>query len=376
MIYLRKIIKKTLYSDTINVDFIQKRLSRQLLSFSWLNTARDVVAHMGCMQAQDFEWSLRNIALRWIHITKNDILQALNTWEIIRSWPMRGTLHIMLPENAHWMLDLCASRTLSGYEKRRSYLGMDDKHAERALEIFDSVLRWEKQLTRSQLIEELKLWGLPMQTQWWYHLLNYAATRKLICFGPRVWKEDSFVLLDERVTAPKLLNKDQSLIQLTTTYFSWHGPATIQDLARWSGLSNWDIKKWVELTMESGVKIEKIEYNGKVYYCIEQEKQKGTWKESVIFLWWFDEYFIGYKERSEISDTRISSNYYSTNGIFFPLIMVDGYVVWTWKRTIKKNKLIIDYSIHDKTKKVSEKDLMRAAERYGKFLGVEDVIIW
>lgn len=61
--------------------------------------------------------------------------------EIVRTWPMRGTLHYMAPEHVHWMLDLCASKTLSSFTKRREFLGISDKHAEKALEIIEKSLR-------------------------------------------------------------------------------------------------------------------------------------------------------------------------------------------------------------------------------------------
>jgi hypothetical protein len=54
---------------------------------------------------------------------------------------MRGTLHYMNPDHVHWMLDLCASKTLSGFAKRREFLGISDKHAEKALAIMTKVLK-------------------------------------------------------------------------------------------------------------------------------------------------------------------------------------------------------------------------------------------
>ncbi|MBP7885004.1 winged helix DNA-binding domain-containing protein [Patescibacteria group bacterium] len=75
-----------------------------------------------------------------------------------------------------------------------------------------------------------------MQTQRVYHLCCYAATRKLICFGPPTDKEETFVLLDERVAKPKILTHDEQLATLARMYIRSHGPATVDDLARWTGL--------------------------------------------------------------------------------------------------------------------------------------------
>ena len=113
---------------------------------------------------------------------------------------MRGTLHYMDPKCVHMMLDLCAKKTLTGFAKRRDFLGISDTHAERALEIMERELRGGKSLTRTELNKTLEENSIPMQTQWMYHLACYAATRGLICFGPPTTKEETFVLLDEWVT--------------------------------------------------------------------------------------------------------------------------------------------------------------------------------
>ncbi len=47
----------------------------------------------------------------------------------------------MHPEYVHWMLDLCASKTLPGFKKRREFLGISDKHAEKALVIIEKSLK-------------------------------------------------------------------------------------------------------------------------------------------------------------------------------------------------------------------------------------------
>ena len=75
-----------------------------------------------------------------------------------------------------------------------------------------------------------------MQTQRVYHLTCYAATRKLICFGPPTEKEDTFVLLDEWVPQRNIPTLDNCYAELARMYIRSHGPCTIDDLARWCGL--------------------------------------------------------------------------------------------------------------------------------------------
>ena len=99
-----------------------------------------------------------------------------------------------------------------------------------------------------------------MQTQRVYHLVCYAATRKLICFGPPDDKEETFVLLDERVQKPLKLNYDEQLAALATMYIRGHGPVTIDDLARWTGLGKTICKQAIASIADT---CETIEHNDK-----------------------------------------------------------------------------------------------------------------
>lgn len=119
-----------------------------------------------------------------------------------------------------------------------------------------------------------------MQTQWVYHLACYAATRKLICFGPPTEKEETFVLLDERVPNPLQLTYDEQLAALATMYIRGHGPVTVDDLARWTGLGKIVCKQAITSIANE---CETIEYNGKTCYYI-PSKHKNTQQHDVKLL--------------------------------------------------------------------------------------------
>ena len=180
-------------------DFLTQRLASHGLDSPRFSTPEEVVGHFGCLQAQDIGQAQWVIGSRIEESTKSMIQEACRKGTIVRTWPMRGTLHYMDPRHVRWMLTLCASKTLSGFAKRRAFLGITDADAEKALEIMESSLRGGKALSRTELGKTLEKSGIPMQTQWTYHLACYAATRGLICFGPPSEKEETFVLLNEWV---------------------------------------------------------------------------------------------------------------------------------------------------------------------------------
>ena len=156
-----------------------------------------------------------------------------------------------------------------------------------------------------------------MQSQWAYHLACYAATCGIICFGPPTDTEEIFVLLDEWVPRRERLDHDESLAELARIYLHGHGPATADDLAWWCGLGKTECKKAISLIAQE---VQAIESDGKIYYHFPLHSL-GDEAKSLRLLSGFDEYFLGYKDRSRVADTSHHKNLFSTNGIFFPLIL-------------------------------------------------------
>jgi len=84
----------------------------------------------------------------------------------------------------------------------------------------------------------------------------------------------------------------------------------------------------------------------------------------------FDEYTVAYRDRSAVLDPAQGRALISTNGIFYPAIVLDGRVAGTWKRTIAKGAVTITLSPFAPLKKKERQAIAAAAERYGAFLGM------
>lgn len=334
-------------------DFLMLRLQSHLLSnHKKINDNSWLIQHYGCIQAQDKNQAQRCIASRLEWCTLSDITKAISNKEIVRSRPMRGTLHYVDPSCIHWILDLCASKTLSWFEKRREFLWISDQDAERSLAIIDTALRGWKTLTRSQLWYILQESWIPMQTQRLYHLTCYAATHKLICFWPKDGKEDSFVLLNEWIPKTHTITYDEQLAQLARMYIRSHGPCTSDDLHRRCGLWKTICKEAIRSILSE---LCTIEYNDKEYYYYDQwltiDHNDIPW---FLLLWWFDEYFLWYKDRSFIANREYINQYYTKNWIFFPLIVYNGKVVGTRNRQIKKSSIHVDVVIRDNSLSIKD----------------------
>src|SRR5215217_7317133 len=86
------------------------RLVAQRIAGSPPPTADRTVRWLTAVQAQDHSGALTSVALRTASGTRADVEAALCAGTVVRSWPMRGTLHLVAAEDLRWMLGLTASR--------------------------------------------------------------------------------------------------------------------------------------------------------------------------------------------------------------------------------------------------------------------------
>jgi hypothetical protein len=83
----------------------------------------------------------------------------------------------------------------------------------------------------------------------------------------------------------------------------------------------------------------------------------------------YDEYTVGYTDRSAIYDTSHNTKL-DARGSFIAqyTILVHGRVVGTWKRTLKKNLVAMEAVLFREVKKSEMHAIIQAAERYANFL--------
>ena len=207
-------------------EVLALRMNNLLLAERTARAPADVVAWMGAMQAQDLasgEWSF---GIRCAGITQADVHQATVDRKILRTWPMRGTVHFVPPGDAKWMLDITGVRALNGAAGRRQQLGLTEPIVTKAVDVLRTALSGGRSLTRAECIALLVEAGVHTATEHGYHLLWYTSQIGATCIGPQQGKEQTFVLLDDWVPKPNVLTRDEALATLAIRYYRSHGPCT------------------------------------------------------------------------------------------------------------------------------------------------------
>ncbi|MCB0182020.1 MAG: AlkZ family DNA glycosylase, partial [Anaerolineae bacterium] len=281
------------------LDIAHLRLHHQAIAPAAIMSPGDVVRRLGAIQAQDYLGTLWALGLRMQQAVEVDIEQAIANREIVRTWPMRGTLHFVAPEDVRWMLALLTPRIIARAARRHQQLELDEATFIQSETVFAKALQGGKPLTRPEIMAVLEQAGISTKGQRGYHMLWRAAQNGLICYGPRQGKQDTFVWLDDWLPAGKSLSRDESLAELARRYFTGHGPATVQDFIWWSGLLTADARAAVE--MVTAELIENV-VDGQTYWVSPTESGPKAPSPTVYLLPGFDEYLLGYRDRSAVLD--------------------------------------------------------------------------
>lgn len=347
-------------------ELVQLRLRNQQLVQSRFKTPKELVTWFGAMQAQDYAAAKWALGIRLPGITAAQVEQAVADRQIVRTWPMRGTLHFVAPEDIRWMLALMTPRIIQKAATRHRQLELDEAVFAKSKAVVTKALQTSTLLTRPEIMAALETAGIATANQRGYHILWQLSQDAHLCVGPLKGKQPTFALLDEWIPKSRQLSRDESLAEIAIRYFTSHGPATVADCAWWTGLTLTDVRQGVEL---AGRKLTQEHINGRTYWFGPTVGAAATAGPSVHVLPAFDEYLIGYKDRSAMLASIKASDIASKNGFFWPLIVVNGQVVGTWRRVIRKHEAELLPTLFAGTQQLIKSDEMVAAvERYSRFL--------
>jgi hypothetical protein len=348
------------------VEIAKRRLVSQEIARPMRRRAADVVRGFGAMQAQDYRHALWAIGLRTAETTESSVESAVAAGEIVRTWPMRGTLHFVAAADVHWMLALLTPRVLAGAAKRGSQLGLNEETYARCGEICHRALTGGRRLTRDALLACFNASGIATDSQRGYHILWRLAQQRLICFGPREEKSPTFVLLDEWIPEQKRFTPADPLGELARRYFTSHAPATLADFVWWSGLKVSDAR----VAIAKAQLLEEV-IDGVTFWTARNAASSLHDVAAAHLLPAFDEYLLGYRDRSAVLDPIHAARVVpGNNGVFLPLVEVDGRVAGTWKRTVKRSVVEITASMFKRSSRATKDAVTLAADAYARFAGL------
>jgi hypothetical protein len=255
---------------------------------------------------------------------------------LVRTWAMRGTLHLLPVEDVGWLGTLLGPIFVAQDRGRRLQLGLDDEATAKGLNAIRAILSNGEPLTRGQVVDKLEREGLTLErrSQAPIHLIRLAALNGLVCLGPeRSNGESTFTLIDRWIEPGQSLTKEQALAELARRYFEGYGPATPQDLAAWAGLTLTDAKRGWASVRDQG-RLTEVRVEERVLWQLASpsgEVHRSSSSEPVVrLLPAFDPYVLGYADRGDVVLREHQHRVYH-GGQTAPVILVDGLASGVWR---------------------------------------------
>ena len=326
--------------------------------------AAATVSRLLAVQAQDFAGATWSVGLRTPGATSAAIETALASGEIVRSWPMRGTLHFVAPEDLGWMLSLTAARTIRSAAGRHRDLELAEPDFERAREAALEHLAGGRAATRDELLSFIEAAGVAVTGQRGIHLIQRLSQWRVLVYGPLVGRQQTFALLDEWVRHPRQLDRDEALGEFAGRYFAGHGPATVRDFAWWSSLTLGDARRGLEIARPQ---LDELDVDGTAYFLARDLAPAGR---AVHALPGFDEFLLGYQDRTApLAPEHAERVVPGKNGLFLPTIVVGGEVVGTWRRTVGAKTVTVETHPFEPLSARDSAAFDAALARYARFVG-------
>jgi hypothetical protein len=352
----------------LNLDIAHRRLHNQHVTRRTLETPQALVEWFGAVQAQDFAGAKWALGLRLPDLTDDDIEQAFTEGTILRTHVMRPTWHFVSPADIRWLLALTAPRVRQTMVSNNRKLELDETVFNRTNAVLADALQGGKQLTRDELVSALQQAGIATESDLRViHILMRAELDGVICSGARRGKQFTYAVLAERAPHARAFTRDEALAELTRRYFTVHGPATVQDCVWWSGLTAADVKAGLAMAA-SQLLHETI--NGQAYWFSPSVPAGQNCSQLAYLLPDYDEYTVGYTDRSAVFDTAYTHKLDTREGLLTHTMALHGQIVGTWKRTFKKNSVVIDAKPFMPLSDTEVCAFAASAKRYGQFLGM------
>lgn len=352
----------------------QLRVQNQLLGYKSLLAkleVENVVNHLCGIQAQDLNAAALALWARSNGIIKSDVESALyQTRTIVRTWCMRGTLHLVSADDYVWLIDLLGQFFIKSSRGRREQLGLDEATGKKSVAKLKKLLAENGPLTRVQIVKQLSSQGIHLVGQAAPHLLRLAALQGAVCYGPDQEGEPTYVLVSDWISSKPGYLPDDPLAELAQRYLSSYAPATPQDFSTWSGLSMSQAQSaWKRILNH----LVEVNWNGSTGWILSNQQsllgQVFLHDQIVCLLPRYDTYLLGYQNRDLIIDEQFRKRIYPGGGLLYPAVLVNGRVSGLWGIKTFMNRIEVIVEPFEELVMDVQRKLMDEIDRLSIFMG-------
>lgn len=308
-------------------------------------TVVEAVRNVVALQGQDVHATRLAVRARTDGLTADDVDAAVARGDVVRTWAMRGTLHLLAADDLRWVNRVFGPYFRDRQRPRRRQLGLGDDACERGVAQLASFLR--SPMTRAEIVERI---DLDLAGQAAPYFLAFAALEGVICRGPERGREPTYVLVDDWVRG----GQDSFLVE---RYLRGYGPASPEDLAVWSGLPVTTARKAFDDVRDL------IEPVGDLFTL----RDSGGEATQARLLGHFDAFLLGYRERAVPLEHAKAVQ--TGGGFVMPAVSVSGRIHGVWRLKSTQEHIGIDVTPFTTISARLRRELSADGADLGRFLG-------
>lgn len=230
--------------------------------------------------------------------------------------------------------------------------------------LFEKMLEGHKSLTKEEIGQELNQRGFPIDNHGITRFLKHAGNRRtdLQRSGQKP-KTELTPCWRTRTACPCPLSVEEAL-QNSHIIISKASPASLQDFIWWSGLSATEARQAIH-----SIRSELISdrYASQELFVHESCPGKTKPDETLHLLPSYDEYLLGYKDRSAVISPEHYAKAYNSWGIFYPVILYRGKLIGNWQKKGKGKGMKIETSFFESSALPAPELIQAAIERHKNF---------
>lgn len=272
-------------------------------------TPAAVVRRLLAVQAQDLRSARLALRARCSGLTMGDIDAGFADGTLVVSWLMRGTLHLVHRDDYPALLALTTPAVCARNQRRLGQEGVSPADADRAVAVIEQAVDGAPR-SRDELARRVAASGVRSEGQAMPHLLMLASLRGRIVMTVHDGRP-AFA----RNTLP--VKEEPDPTELVRRYLRGHAPATVADIAAWSGLGLREVRAAAQTVGLPG--------DG-------DPPDRGTIPDDVPprLLPAFDPYLLGWRDRGFAVPADHLRRVHPGGGLLRAVATVDGTAVGTW----------------------------------------------
>jgi hypothetical protein len=316
------------------------RMQRQLLDPVGSLPVDGVVRRLGAVQAQVASSSELAIRVRRQTSRRGEVARALADGRLVKTWAMRGTLHLITPDTGGAFLSLMAAGRPWKRPSWVKYFGMTPAQMERLRGVVREAIA-ERPLTREELIAAVgRKRGFKGVAEGlrsgWGTLLKPIAWQGDLVFGPSVGTRVTFTTPQAASTHwAGLPEPDEAAPVAIRAYLGAYGPASVEVFSDWVSGGWFSKKRMRSWFADLGNALVEVSVDGERAFVLAEhadELAASRPTTAVRLLPGFDQYVLGPGTKvGHVTPAARRTDVSRTAGWISPVVVAGGVVCGTWE---------------------------------------------